>query len=84
MLNAGEIVNWNSQVLRLGQFARTGFGTDLAIAGNGFFVETAADLARTRQQETFAHQITARLELYKAGKPYHDSVEQLRNLKMAS
>jgi protein O-mannosyl-transferase len=46
--------------------------------------QTAVDLALTRQQEPLAHQISARLELYKVGKPYRDSLEQLRNLKATS
>jgi len=61
-----------------------------AYAENGQFsqavqtAQTAADLALARQQGPLARQITARLDLYKVGKPYRDSLEQLRNLKATS
>jgi len=46
--------------------------------------QAAVDLAQTRQQGALVHKITTRLELYRAGQPYRDSLEQLRSQNIAS
>lgn len=46
--------------------------------------QVAVSAAHAQQQEPLASQIAKRLEFYKASKPYHESLEQIRSLKMAS